>query len=174
MCHLSAFFLICCLPSWIPTLDTHRWFMKKKNALSFQVSSLVLTQPPTHTNPFYAYRSLCLSLSLSLSLSLPLSLVPLCQFISLYLCLSACFFNIVLSFYPHIVEAIASSVQSIYWRHTHTHTLVVIFFAFCLLLLTWSIAGVACRACHSSGTFFHCDTHTYTRAHAFGHQCSLY
>ena len=39
-------------------------------------------------------------------------------------------------------------------------TLVVIFFALCLLLLTWSIAGVACRACHSSGTFFHCDTHT--------------
>ena len=35
-------------------------------------------------------------------------------------------------------------------------TLVVIFFALCLLLLTWSIAGVACRACHSSGTFFHC------------------
>ena len=33
-------------------------------------------------------------------------------------------------------------------------SLVVIFFALCLLLLTWSIAGVACRACHSSGTFF--------------------
>ena len=33
-------------------------------------------------------------------------------------------------------------------------TLVVIFFALCLLLLTWSIACVACRACHSSGTFF--------------------
>ena len=56
--------------------------------------------------------------------------------------------------------------------HTHTHmavidwwngplTLVVIFFALCLLLLTWSTAGVACRACHSSGTFFHCDTHTH-------------
>ena len=42
-------------------------------------------------------------------------------------------------------------------------TLVVIFFALCLLLLTWSIAGVACRACHSSGTFFHCDTHTHTQ-----------
>ena len=34
-----------------------------------------------------------------------------------------------------------------------------------LLLLTWSIAGVACRACHSSGTFFfHCDTHTHANA----------
>ena len=44
-------------------------------------------------------------------------------------------------------------------------TLVVIFFALCLLLLTWSIAGVACRACHSSGTFFHCDTHTHTHTH---------
>ena len=42
-------------------------------------------------------------------------------------------------------------------------TLVVIFFALCLLLLTWSIAGVACRACHSSGTFFHCDTHTHAK-----------
>ena len=60
------------------------------------------------------------------------------------------------------------------YEHTHTRTyarthahilsLVVIFFALCLLLLTWSIAGVACRACHSSGTFFHCDTHT--RMHA--------
>ena len=37
--------------------------------------------------------------------------------------------------------------------------LVVIFFALCLLLLTWSIAGIACRACHSSGTFF-IVTHT--------------
>ena len=41
-------------------------------------------------------------------------------------------------------------------------TLVVILFALCLLLLTGSIAGAACRACHSSGTFFHCDTHTHT------------
>ena len=40
-------------------------------------------------------------------------------------------------------------------------TLVVIFFALCLLLLTWSIAGVACRACHSSGTFFSL-WHTHT------------
>ena len=44
-------------------------------------------------------------------------------------------------------------------------TLVVTFFALCLLLLTWSIAGVACRACHSSGTVFHCDTHTHTHTH---------
>ena len=27
-------------------------------------------------------------------------------------------------------------------------TLVVFFFVLCLLLLTWSIAGIACRACH--------------------------
>ena len=76
-------------------------------------------------------------------------------------------------------------------KHTHTHThtllffssvrmavidwwngplsLVVIFFALCLLLLTWSIAGVACRACHSSGTFFHCDTHTHTHARTHAH-----
>ena len=47
-------------------------------------------------------------------------------------------------------------------------TLVVIFFALCLLLLTWSIACVACRACHSSGTpFFHCDTHTHTHTHTY-------
>ena len=49
-------------------------------------------------------------------------------------------------------------------------TLVVIFFALCLLLFT--IAGVACRACHSSCTFFHCDTHTHTthtRTHARTH-----
>ena len=26
------------------------------------------------------------------------------------------------------------------------------------VLLTWSVTGVACCACHSSGTFFHCDT----------------
>ena len=51
-------------------------------------------------------------------------------------------------------------------------TLVVIFFALCLLLLTWSIASVACRACHSSGTFFsfwHTHTHTHTRAHTRTH-----
>ena len=51
-------------------------------------------------------------------------------------------------------------------------TLVVIFFALCLLLLTWSIAGVACRACHSSGTFFHCDTHTHARTRAS--ECSRF
>ena len=44
-------------------------------------------------------------------------------------------------------------------------TLVVIFFALCLLLLTWSIACVACRACHSSGTPFFFVTHTYTQVH---------
>ena len=47
-------------------------------------------------------------------------------------------------------------------------TLVVIFFALCLLLLTWSIAGVACRACHSSGTFFSLwHTHTHTHTHTW-------
>ena len=64
--------------------------------------------------------------------------------------------------------------------HTHTHTqsrgvddtmvvcgsrcwwCVVILFALCLLLLTWSIAGIASHACHSSDTFFHCDTCTHT------------
>ena len=45
-------------------------------------------------------------------------------------------------------------------------SLVVIFFALCLLLLTWRIAGVACRACYSSGSFFRCDTHTHTHTHA--------
>ena len=28
---------------------------------------------------------------------------------------------------------------------------------------TGSITGVACRACHSSDTFFHCDTHASAR-----------
>ena len=45
------------------------------------------------------------------------------------------------------------------------------FFALCLLLLTWSIAGVACSACHSSGTFFFIvkNTHTHKRARARAH-----
>ena len=34
------------------------------------------------------------------------------------------------------------------------HTLVVFLLALCLLLLSWSIASIACRACHWSGTFF--------------------
>ena len=49
--------------------------------------------------------------------------------------------------------------------HMHTHTCCILF-ALCLLLLTWSIAGIACRACHSSGTFFslwHTQAHTHTR-----------
>ena len=51
-------------------------------------------------------------------------------------------------------------------------TLVVIFFALCLLLLTWSIACIACRACHSSGTLFslwhtHTNTHTHTPVHTY-------
>ena len=49
--------------------------------------------------------------------------------------------------------------------HAHARTHTLIFFALCLLLLTWSIAGVDCRACHSSGTFFLCDTHTQARTH---------
>ena len=40
--------------------------------------------------------------------------------------------------------------------------LVVYFFALCLLLLAWSIAGITCCACHSSGTFFSMwHTHTH-------------
>ena len=47
----------------------------------------------------------------------------------------------------------------------------VIFFALCLLLLTWSIAGVACGACHSSGNLFFIvtHTHTHTRTHTHKH-----
>ena len=40
-------------------------------------------------------------------------------------------------------------------------TLVVFFFSLCLLLLTWSIAEIACRTCSSPGTFlfyFYCNT----------------
>ena len=51
-------------------------------------------------------------------------------------------------------------MAAIDWRNEPL-TLVVIFFALCLLLLTWSIAGIACCACHSSGIFLHCDTHTH-------------
>ena len=46
---------------------------------------------------------------------------------------------------------------------------VVFLFALWLLLLTWSIAGIACRACHSAGTFFHCHTHTHTHTHTDTH-----
>ena len=53
-------------------------------------------------------------------------------------------------------------MAAIDWRNEPL-TLVVIFFALCLLLLTWSIAGIACCACHSSGIFLHCDTHTHTQ-----------
>ena len=72
----------------------------------------------------------------------------------------------------------SSSTHRQAWTHTdkreHTHNcfsfspvrmtvidwwngplpLVVFLFALCLLLLTWSITSIACRACHSSGTFF--------------------
>ena len=45
----------------------------------------------------------------------------------------------------------------------------------CLLLLTCSIAGIAGRACHSSGTFFfHCDTHTHTHARKHMHTCNTH
>ena len=46
----------------------------------------------------------------------------------------------------------------------------------CLLLLTWSIAGVDCRACHSSGTFFivtHTHTHTRIHTHTLSFSLSL-
>ena len=83
----------------------------------------------------------------------------------------------------HIMLAWTHTHIHMHGTHTHTHThtssvrtavidwwngpltLVVIFFALCLLLLTWNIAGITCRACHSSGTFFHCDTHTHTHTH---------
>ena len=45
---------------------------------------------------------------------------------------------------------------------------VVIFFAFCLLLLTGSVAGIACRACHLSGTFLSfCHKHRQRRRHSY-------
>ena len=68
------------------------------------------------------------------------------------------------------------------WRNGPL-VLVVFFLAMCLLLFevslvslvvlaaTWSAAGIAYRACHSSGTFFfivthaHTHTHTHTRTH---------
>ena len=89
--------------------------------------------------------------------------------------------------------------------HTHTHTHTSLFFysvtlavidwwngALCscsiflcnVLAATWSIAGIACRACCSSGTFFslwlththacvraraHTHTHTHARTHAHTH-----
>ena len=46
-------------------------------------------------------------------------------------------------------------------------TLVIIFFALCLLQLTWSIASIACRACHSSGIF------SMWYSHARSHACTL-
>ena len=59
---------------------------------------------------------------------------------------------------------------------------VVIFFTLCLLLLlllTWSIAGVACRTCHSSGLSFFIMTHTHTQrdtqhthTHTHTHTCA--
>ena len=72
----------------------------------------------------------------------------------------------------------------------HTHTLLFFFYSvtlavidwwngalcscsifLCIVLAaTWSIAGIACRACCSSGTFFSLwHTHTHTRARARTH-----
>ena len=42
------------------------------------------------------------------------------------------------------------------------------FFAFCLLLLTASVAGIACRACQLSGTFLSlCHKHRQRRRHSY-------
>ena len=119
----QRFFLFCCLPSWIPTLDTHRWFLKKKRIIIS--SSLSYANSTTYTCKSILCLQISLSLSLSLSFSLSLSLLSLFASLSVFLsvCLPVFFFNIVLSFYPHIDEAIASSLQSRYWRHTHTHLL---------------------------------------------------
>ena len=52
-------------------------------------------------------------------------------------------------------------------------TLVVIFFALCLLLLTWSIACVACRCLpfvwHPFFIVTHTHTHTHTHSHTYTH-----
>ena len=94
------------------------------------------------------------------------------------------FLCLVLSSCPAVVFSFSLLHCQYFLRHartfflsiTHTLTLVVIFFALCLLLLTLSIAGVACtcRACHSSGTFFHCDTHTHTHTFRFSHLCVVF
>ena len=112
----QRFFIFILLPSQLNSKLGHpSLIFEEKNALSFQVPSLVLTQPPTHTNPFYAYRSL----SLSPSLSCPS--LPVYQSFSLSVRL---FFQHCTRFLStYWSEAIASSVQSRYWRHTHTHLL---------------------------------------------------
>ena len=49
------------------------------------------------------------------------------------------------------------------YRHTHTNLPLVLVVSHCIVLAaTWSNAGITCRACHSSGASFHCDTHTHT------------
>ena len=45
------------------------------------------------------------------------------------------------------------------------------FFALCFMLVTWSIAGVACCVC-SSGNFFHWDTPTPTLTHTYALTCT--
>ena len=116
ICRLSVFFFL--LPTQLNSNLGHPSliFEEKKTHYHFKFPLLCLL------NHLHMQIHFMLT-DLSLSLSLSLSLVPLCQFISLSLCLSACFFNIVLSFYPQIDKTIASSVQSRYWRHTHTHLL---------------------------------------------------
>ena len=72
-----------------------------------------------------------------------------------------------LSCLPFIWHFLSFDMQA----HTHTHIHTGSFFS-CLLLLTChachsSIAGIACRAWNSSGTFFHNDmqAHTHTHTH---------
>ena len=50
-------------------------------------------------------------------------------------------------------------------RHWHTDTFTLVLLLFVVLAITWSIAGIACRACHLSGTFFHCDTLACSQKH---------
>ena len=54
------------------------------------------------------------------------------------------------------------------WQTDETSLLLLLCFslhcAHLLLLYIGEVAGIACRACHSSGTFFHRDTHVCTQA----------
>ena len=158
MCRLSAFFFAAFpveFQPWTPIVD----FWRKKNPLSFQVPSLVLTQPPTHTNPFYAYRSL--SLSLSLPLSCPS--LPVYQSFSLSVCL----------FFQHCTLFLSTnwwdnsliSPKQILKAHTHTC---------CNFLCVVLAAAVYLkyRQCRLSCLPFVWDffslwhTHTHTHTHA--------
>ena len=58
----QRFFLFCCLPSWIPTLDTHRWFLKKKriiisSSLSYANSTTSGLEKSAAIRPFATKKS---------------------------------------------------------------------------------------------------------------------